>query len=270
MTPSDLDTLADYVEGLLDGTPEADAVAERIAADPTWADAYRQLTAATPQVTAELAELAHPPLPPAIAARLESAMEKQYATSQTIVRLKPRRSPARSEGWTRFGGWAAAAVIVLVICVGGIAAIRSGSSSNNDSASSSKASGVSAPAGTVAAGGVHKSGLYYRSADLGPQARNQLEPGTTAGTMSQAVPAPAAAPSGPLSRLAGASALRTCLVTLGVSEAQSVDYATLDGQPAVVIVTPDPSGRTWDVLAVGPECGVNGQPHLLQRTTVPR
>jgi hypothetical protein len=53
----DLDRLADFVGGALDGTPDADAVRHLIATDAGWAEAYESLLAADAVVQAELGSL---------------------------------------------------------------------------------------------------------------------------------------------------------------------------------------------------------------------
>jgi hypothetical protein len=72
----DLDRLADYVGGALDGTPDAAVVADLVATDARWADAYAALTAADAAVRADLAELAAvpEPMPADVAARLAGAL----------------------------------------------------------------------------------------------------------------------------------------------------------------------------------------------------
>ena len=92
MTPSELEQLADYAEGLLDGTPDAETVAARIATDQEWADAYRQLTAVLPNLSAELAALPEIPLPPDVAAKLDRALA---AAGPYLKRVAGRMSPAQ-------------------------------------------------------------------------------------------------------------------------------------------------------------------------------
>ncbi|HKT05797.1 MAG TPA: hypothetical protein VJT31_40320, partial [Rugosimonospora sp.] len=68
-TEIDLDQLADYAAGLLDPA-EAAEVEHLLATRPAWARTLAALTAAQPLVQAALAELASPPVPDDVAARL--------------------------------------------------------------------------------------------------------------------------------------------------------------------------------------------------------
>ena len=70
----DIDLLADYVGGALDGTPDEAAVAARIADDPAWRAAYQELTGSMASVTAGLRALAAEPMPTDIAVRLTAAL----------------------------------------------------------------------------------------------------------------------------------------------------------------------------------------------------
>jgi hypothetical protein len=72
----DLDRLADYVGGALDGTPDADAVANLIAIDSRWTRAHAALVAADALVRADLAMFADEPaaMPDDVAARLDAAL----------------------------------------------------------------------------------------------------------------------------------------------------------------------------------------------------
>lgn len=59
----DLDLLADYVGGALDGTPEAAELERLIDQDPAWADAYLALTTGIDAVRLDLAALVSEPTP---------------------------------------------------------------------------------------------------------------------------------------------------------------------------------------------------------------
>jgi hypothetical protein len=281
MTPSELDTLADYVEGLLDGTAEGDAVTARIATDPTWADAYQQLAVANPEVTSALQRLADPPLPPEVAAKIELAMaiereESVRPSPQPVRRLKRRRS-------VQIGGWAAAAAVVALVTVTAVAALHSSQSSSSSSDSAASAPRAARVSGSVAPESVRRSGFHYAASGLGPQARKLLEPTTEAApARSSASPKAAPAPnstsppaanfqvSSALARLAAPSALGSCLAALNVANPLAVDYATFDGAPAVVIVTAGVDASRLTVLAAGPNCGLNGETDQLARVNVTR
>jgi hypothetical protein len=70
----DIDLLADYIGGVLAGTPEESAVAARIAADPGWQAAYVSLEEGMSLVSAELGRLAPEPMPAELADRLDTML----------------------------------------------------------------------------------------------------------------------------------------------------------------------------------------------------
>ena len=72
----DLDLLADYVGGALDGTPEETVVAGLVADDPAWRAAHDALTGGTAAVGAQLRLLgaATEPMPTDVAVRLDTAL----------------------------------------------------------------------------------------------------------------------------------------------------------------------------------------------------
>ncbi|MFC6019117.1 hypothetical protein ACFP2T_23260 [Plantactinospora solaniradicis] len=81
----DLDLLADYVGGALDGTPEEAELARLIDEDPAWADAYATLTAGIDAVRLDLAGWATEPIsmPPVVAERLVSAITRASLPGDT-------------------------------------------------------------------------------------------------------------------------------------------------------------------------------------------
>ncbi|GIG98036.1 hypothetical protein [Plantactinospora mayteni] len=72
----DLDLLADYVGGALDGTPDEVEIARLVDQDPTWAEAYADLTAGLDAVRLDLAGWAAEPtpMPSLVVDRLTSAL----------------------------------------------------------------------------------------------------------------------------------------------------------------------------------------------------
>lgn len=70
----DIDRLADYVGGALDGTPDEAEVASLVAGDPAWRAAHDALTAGMASVAAGLGALAAEAMPADIAVRLDSAL----------------------------------------------------------------------------------------------------------------------------------------------------------------------------------------------------
>jgi hypothetical protein len=164
--------LADYLAGLLDDTPEGDAVTERIAAEPAWADAYAELRAADAAVRADLDRyltgddaLAEQTIPDDVAARLDSALAAAAGTAPdtatgdaavdtaavdvavdtaAVVPLDSARRGGRSgrrrpPRWVTGGGAIAAGVVVLAAAALGAGSLLS----SQDSPSADSA----APAG---------------------------------------------------------------------------------------------------------------------------
>ncbi|AEV89246.1 hypothetical protein ACWT_8237 [Actinoplanes sp. SE50] len=70
----DIDLLADFVGGALDGTPDADRVAALLAADPAWQEAYELLAPEMATVGALLTGLPAEPMPVDVVARLDAAL----------------------------------------------------------------------------------------------------------------------------------------------------------------------------------------------------
>lgn len=178
----DLDLLADYVGGALDGTAEAGAVAGRIAADPAWERAHADLTAALAAVETDLATFAVTtvPMPADVAARIDAALagaapaapldttvaERSGATaagpgdpaggggrpSLSVLpggRVDDRAGrggrtgqTGRSRRWSRWGGGAAAAAALVAVVGLGVNTLVTGSA-NNETASTT--GGAAAP-----------------------------------------------------------------------------------------------------------------------------
>ncbi|WIM96547.1 hypothetical protein ACTOB_008756 [Actinoplanes oblitus] len=69
----DIDLLADYVGGAMDGTPEAERVAALIAAEPAWQEAFALLAPEMAAVGALLGDLPPEPMPAELAAALDAA-----------------------------------------------------------------------------------------------------------------------------------------------------------------------------------------------------
>ncbi|GAB1643892.1 hypothetical protein [Krasilnikovia sp. MM14-A1259] len=81
-TEVDIDLLADYVGGVLDGTPEAAAVAARIDSDPQWREAHAAMVAGMTVVGTELNAMgaAPEPMPADVAARIDAALSAAWTT----------------------------------------------------------------------------------------------------------------------------------------------------------------------------------------------
>ncbi|MGW0501684.1 hypothetical protein [Micromonospora sp. NPDC003241] len=72
----DLDLLADYLGGALDGTPQQAEVARLVDQDPDWARAHARLAPAVDEVRDELVDWGAPPIemPPAVSDRILAAL----------------------------------------------------------------------------------------------------------------------------------------------------------------------------------------------------
>ncbi|MEU8610733.1 hypothetical protein AB0C29_22365 [Actinoplanes sp. NPDC048791] len=72
----DIDLLADYVGGALDGTPDEVLVTNLIAENPAWRDAHAQLSGGVAAVTGQLRALGSvaEPMPAEVFARIDSAL----------------------------------------------------------------------------------------------------------------------------------------------------------------------------------------------------
>lgn len=228
----DLGLLAEFAEGLLDGTPEASTVAHLIASDERWERAYTELQGALGAVRHDLATLgAGPGIPPEVAARLEAALDDLRPSSVAPLRGRSRR---------RLRLAVLAAGVAATVAVGvGFSLSRPVVHTNQDRASS-----LSSAPESIGDTRITRSGKDYGAE---PYARAQQSGGET-GT------APA------LTRLADPAALRRCLEALRQltgSAPLSADFGTVHHTPALVVTLP---GGTR--IAVGAACDL-GRPDVL-------
>ncbi|MEU7903830.1 hypothetical protein [Actinoplanes sp. NPDC049118] len=88
----DIDLLADYVGGALDGTPDEAVVAALIADDPSWRDAHDLLCGGVAAVTTQLQSLGSVPeaMPADISARLDAALAEASTESASPLAAGPR------------------------------------------------------------------------------------------------------------------------------------------------------------------------------------
>jgi hypothetical protein len=178
----DLDRLADFVGGALDGTPDAADVRHLIATDERWAESYEVLVAADATMRMELGALGAPedaadPMPPDVVSRLDRAIRDVPAihavpdlpadtrvdtpagasvsspARRTVVGFdRERRRPARMA--------LAAAAAILVCGAGSIFAMPYLSGGSSDSGQSTAGAGLAdrsdprqpAPAGGAVSG----------------------------------------------------------------------------------------------------------------------
>lgn len=225
-TGVDIDLLADYIGGALDGTPDEARVAALIAQEPAWRDAHALLGGAMTEVGAQLHGWgAEPePMPADVFARLESAFADPVGAAPGKPRLELVREPAgelgaeaaaapglgaaasggsapvRNKGldrrrWrNRWGASLAAAAAAAAIAGGGIAYLGGSGSSSDDSAGST-AAGVAAPevAGLSAGGAITSTNRNYTAEGLQGDAVAPLSTGGgTASPPSAFLPTPSA------------------------------------------------------------------------------
>ncbi|MEV6931523.1 hypothetical protein AB0M46_44505 [Dactylosporangium sp. NPDC051485] len=286
---ADLDRLADFVGGALDGTPEADDVRHLVTTDTAWAEAYAALVAADATMRDELHALGAqaPAVPLEVQQRLDAALTEAITAPPAdapVVDLDRARQARRQRRGRWIAGLAAAAAVI--VCGGvGVQVFRSfgqgGAQSAADLphvAAAPDARSDSAAGGPGASGPVISSGRDYGRGTLGDLARGgtgstaNLQGAEGAGTGT----APGAASvTGPLSRLAGPAARGACLAAITREyggQVSLVDYAAFEGQPALVVVldgTRVGAGKRL-VVAVGPNCGIGGAiADERYRTTVP-
>ncbi|GIG01233.1 hypothetical protein [Catellatospora citrea] len=278
MSAVDLDLLADYVGGALDGTPEHDRIARLVTDDPAWRSAAADLRSALLLVDADLATLAAAaePMPDDIAARFDTLLASpEFATSpapparsgvgeRTLSRDARGARPAR-RGWRR---WAApVAVAAGVLALAGIV-LPLGPLATTVQEAATGMSAQDAPAVAPADGRtpISASGTDYL--------REQLN---DSGVMTQkSAPSASAARTGDaqlfsspmpgLDRLSGsADALASCLAAIRTALPGTVtgaDFARFEGRPALVVTVDTTSGGWWFVA--GPGCGLNGADELFR------
>lgn len=79
----DIDRLADYIGGVLDG-PERAEVQRLIATDPQWRETFELLEPGMAAAGAELSAMAAEPMPADVAARIDAALASSIAAATTI------------------------------------------------------------------------------------------------------------------------------------------------------------------------------------------
>ena len=261
----DVDLLADYLGGALEGTPDEARVAALIAGDPAWRDAHALLSAGMAEVGDSLRSWGSvpEPMPVDVIARLDAALGETggvggasgsgaTAVRSNVVDLDSRRRRVR------WGGSFAAAAAVLAVAGVGIAYLSSSAPSASDSASSSAGGEAKSAADGLAqqtAGDVTSSNTDYSASSLqagavtplsaGGKSAAPLAPGSL-----KSLPAPSPGGSSaragdgladPLARLRPQPALQECLDAIaeengvGPITVQTVDYARFDGTPALIV-----------------------------------
>jgi hypothetical protein len=287
---ADLDRLADFVGGALDGTPEADDVRHLVTTEESWAEAYATLVTADAAMRDELHALgaeAHP-VPDEVVNRLNAALAAAVTAPPAdapVVDLDRARE-ARKRRRLRWTAGLAAAAAVLVCGGVGVQVLRLGGSDDSyDSPASAPGIAGGQPerntattaAGDAAGGSatdtsaITSSGRDYDPATVGElsanapkaQTRNDLNGEGGASANSNVRPQAPAIASGPLARLAQPAARAACLAAITTEyggQVALVDYAAFQGQAALVVVVDGArtaAGKRL-VVVVGPDCGIGG------------
>ena len=285
-TDVDLDRLADFVGGALDGTPDAADIRHLVETDARWAEAYSALVAADATVRRELRALGAeaPAIPDELLARLDAALADAAAASLTDARVLPfpaapdERAQQRQRSQRRRRRWAvglATAAAVLACGSVGVVVVQQGRQTNENASTSAGSAPDRDQRGTPPSqsqfsgsapgpAAVVTSGRDYSPDTLGLAAQNVppgAEQGDAGSTAKNTIPNPNAADvGGPLRRLADPPTLATCLnaiVREYGGQVVVVDYARFQGAPALIVVvtgTRTAPGKRL-VIVVGPTCG---------------
>jgi hypothetical protein len=262
----DYDTLADLAEGLLPEVRVASAGAH-------LADCAecRDRSAEIANVTRLLADAPLPPMPDALASRIDEALAAEAAaTGHDVMSLDSRRGRRR----IRVLSAAAAAVVV----VGGGALVgnallngpvssesgtaqsqpiqdRSGSAAaNQPGPGANSLKGSRGDAGTAGGYLTLRSGTDYTAARLGEQVSVQLTKGGDRRSAEELAP----------------TRLTNCVRTVTQGKIPLlVDVATYEGRAATVIVLPGADSARLDVWIVGPACSAS-DPAVIKHTQATR
>ncbi|HEX6075353.1 MAG TPA: hypothetical protein VFZ32_08840 [Micromonosporaceae bacterium] len=275
----DLDLLADYAGGALEGTPEQARAAALVESDPVWADALDSLRAADTLVRADLSRLADTtePIPTDIAARLAQALENAAPFEDSDTAKTPRKGqdePARLRHARirrrryRIAAVAAVAAGLLGLAVPAGYLVLAPYQAAETSRAPDRAevdSGAEQPdaategnrdgQGPAALGRgypvpVAASGTDYTRVSLSA-VHGRQEKATA--------DAPSRVPEG-LSRLVALPALEDCLTAIRSAHPGTVtivDYARFEGAPALIVAVTEAAGGNRVVVA-GPGCGRSG------------
>jgi hypothetical protein len=261
MSHLDLDVLADVLVGVVQP--------EHLSTCVSCQERLEQLSAAQGTVFAALAAVPTPPIPAELIARLDAALALERAPKVAAATVTPL-SAARSRR-TPWLAWAGGIAAASALVVGGLT-LRSGGSSSSSNGALGSAAGLR----------TNSTGNDYST--KGPLLAQSL-PGLLAGTSAKAaagsaggapelnsVPAPAGGTTGggqappattvlrpdALAALHVPAALAACLAGLtdpGDSTLPlALDYASFDGEPALVVVYPATKPGKVDVFVVGAGC----------------
>ncbi|WP_127499193.1 hypothetical protein [Actinoplanes solisilvae] len=260
----DIDLLADYIGGALEGTPDESAVATLIAEDPAWREAFETLGGQISSVRAELGRLEAEPMPADVAARLDGLFS---APPLTLVKGDPGAPTATSTVSGRRRKW----VTPIAIAAGFIAFVGfgvdylSGRTASQTDTASTAADGSAESAISMAGETILVTGTDYTRATLAITPAQPLAAAPSSGDTSAFGESDAhrqdraTAQEPALVRLSARAALEECFRMIerdnagGVISVQTVDYARFEGAPALIVRFSANNGA-W-AWAVGPGCG---------------
>jgi hypothetical protein len=284
----DLDLLADYVGGALDGTPEEERVGERIRSDAEWAAAYSELVTAFDSVSTDLRAFgqAPEPMPADVWDRLEAALSAPATASSNggLPSAPPVFTAPRDN---RPAGRAArrrrrvhtpvlAAIAVLVVLTIGIFAVKGMSgqfgTQNSGSADTAAPAAAGPPIYQRSSGRDYTDDNLVLATDFGnmgtalssqPQSEGLTDKSSRVTTSSSyASPIPS-----PLQPLTVGDRLARCLEAVTAimpGQVLGVDYAAYQGTAAALVVVRTPDDGRW-VGVVGADCGNKGADLLAQK-----
>ena len=259
MTHVSLDDLADLHVG-----EASTEVAAHVAGCADCTARLSELESALGPVAAALAALPDPEVPADVVARLDALTPPTIATG-TVVPLQAAPSRRTTSWLPALGAVAAAAVLVT----GGVLVVQNRDGSSSKDAATSTFAGKAPGLPTSSSGNDYaKDGKALAAALPG------LLGGGVAGEAAPQAPTDASAPARTtvatsadgLGRLRTQDGLAACLA--GLSDPTStdlplaLDYASFEGQPALVVVLPTAKAGKVDVYVVSAACDQADQ-HLL-------
>jgi hypothetical protein len=287
----DIDLLADYVGGALDGTPDETVVAALVADDPAWRDAYDALTGGMAAVGAELRVMGagDEPMPADVVRRIDTALAELPPLTGSGPALQERHlvavpgeglgagRTARRERRRGFRRWAAPVAVAAGVVT--FAGIGFGGllprDDAQDAATSAAGDQRAAPMLERGAGNldqvIETSGVDYDRAGL-TSARSASKRSADSETLSGSAPAAAGGPGvmphdtsripSVLQPLLVRDALLACIAAItaqhgaGPIAPDVVDFASFEGDPALVVRFSAADGD-WSWVS-GPKCGTPG------------
>lgn len=285
----DIDLLADYVGGALDGTPDEERVARLVAVDEGWRSAYETLVPGMIAVGAVLRELDPEPMPDELATRLDAMFRTGAGRDPASGPPKPATVPGAGGSGAGGSGAAGSGPVDLVpaevvdlddvrrrrrwvapVTVAAAAAALAGfgvstlldSPSSVETAAGSVAAENAPMADRSLAGEVLRSGTDYTPDTLAQANAIRMQADSPAAAEPPRISAGGPSDDGSLDRLTMPDAVAACIQEITTSHGggsisvEFLDYARFNGSPALIVSFSAADGA-W-VWAVGPDCGAPG------------